>query len=197
MTMLISTTGLTALIHTLPEREPFMLGAELATTYQTEYRRLTEAVKRNADRFPDDFAFYLTVDETQKLPQNAATSQGQRADLRPLVFTHAGAIALSGVLKTDVAAEVSVIVHRSFAAMEKRAFNQMRAMVAGLRCDLLAKKPIYGRIRLAAIEGFSIDELWRRTNYPRHKLEEAVREMVAMKLLEAPLAGMQPDLFGA
>lgn len=195
MTMLISSTGLSARIHTLPGREPFMLAADLAEAYGTSTKRIIEQVKRNPVRFPEDFVFDLTSEEMMALrSQNATEVDGRDA---ALAFTRAGATNLSSVLKTDVAAEVSVIVHRTFAAMEKRAFDQMRAMVAGLRCDVLAKKPIYGRIRLAAMEGFSIDELWRRTNYPRHKIEEAVREMVAMKLLVAPLAGMQPDLFGA
>lgn len=195
MTYLISSTGLSARIHHLPGREPFMLAADLAEAYATEYRRLTEAVKRNPDRFPEDFASYLTAEEIERLPQNAATSQGQRTDQRPPAFTHAGALALSGVLKTPIAAEISVTVHRAFAAMEQQAFAQMRATLVQLRCDVLTKKPVYNRIVLAAAEGWSFDRLWRQASYPRHKLEQAVRECIGLGLIAEPLAGMQPDLF--
>lgn len=197
MTMLISATGLSARIHHLPGREPFMLGQDLAEAYGTQYYRVTEAVKRNPDRFDEDFAFYLTVEEAARLPQNAGTSPGKRTDLRQLVFTHIGAYALSGVLKTPTAAEVSKHIHRTFAAMEKRAFEQMRSTLSKMRHESLTKKPIYNRIVLAATEERDIDWLFRNASYPRHKLEQAVRECVGLGLIAAPLAGMQPDLFEA
>jgi hypothetical protein len=115
--------------------------------------------------------------------------------VRPLVFTHAGAYALSAVLKTPTAAQVSVIVHRAFAAMEAQALADARFMLAKLRSDVIVKKQIYSRIRLAAEEGWDIDRLWRETSYPKHRLESAVRELVAMRILAEPLAGMQRDLF--
>lgn len=191
---LVSITGLTARIHRLPGREPFMLAADLADAYQTRTDLIGTAVKRNPARFPEDFAFRLLQAEMETLKTQNALSNRANRDL-PLAFTHAGAVALSGVLKTDVAAEVSVIVHRTFAAMERRAFEQMRALVLGLRSDAFASKPIYSRIAIAAAEGISFESLWRKTSYSRAKLEAAVHEMLAMKLLEAPLGGMQPGLF--
>jgi len=191
---LVSITGLTARIHRLPGREPFMLAADLADAYQTRTDLIGTAVKRNPARFPEDFAFRLSQAEMETLKTQNALSNRANRDL-PLAFTHAGAVALSGVLKTDVAAEVSVIVHRTFAAMERRAFEQMRAMLLGIRNDAITAKPIYARIYQAAAEGLSFEGLWRRTNYSRAKLEAAVREMVAQGLIEAPLGGMQPGLF--
>jgi hypothetical protein len=79
--------------------------------------------------------------------------------------------------------------------MEKRAFDQMRATMAKLRSDLLTKKAIYQYVLMAAAEGWSFDRLWRQYSYPRHKLEQAVRECVGLGLIAAPLAGMQADLF--
>jgi hypothetical protein len=194
MTYLISSTGLSARIHSLPGREPFMLAADLAMAYGTRTDAVSQAVRRNPDRFPEDFAFRLSEAETERLKtQNVLSNMANAA--APLAFTHAGALALSGVLKTPVAAQVSVMVHRTFAAMEQRAFAQMRAMVGKLRCDALATKPIYARVRMAAAEGLDIDRLWRMCSYPRWKLEEAVREMIELGLLDAPLAGMQPALF--
>jgi len=196
MTNIISTTGLVARIHRLEDREPFMLAADLAEVYGTETENVTRAVRRNPDRFPEDFAFRLSEAEAEVLRrQNGGANSVSAMDRTlPLAFTHAGALALSGVLKTAVAAEVSVIVHRGFAEMERRAFAQMRALVAGLRCDVIAAKPIYSRVRAAAMEGLSFDALWRKTSYPRWKLEQAVAELIEQGLLDAPLAGMQPDL---
>lgn len=191
----ISITGLQAQIHHLPERLPFLTGTDLAEAYGTNYRRLVHAVKRNPDRFPADFAFHLMAFEAEKLTQNASTSQGKRTDLEPLVFTHAGAIALSGVLKTPRAAEVSVIVHRAFAQMEQGAMDETRLMLVKLRSETLAKKPIYVRIRMALEEGMTLEELFRSTNYPRWKLIAANREMLAMKLVNRLLPGIQADLF--
>jgi hypothetical protein len=106
-------------IITLPNRPPFMLGASLAEFYETRTDRITEAVKRNPDRFPEDFAFRLTRGEAEVLKTQNALSKD--TNHLPLVFTRAGAHALSGVLKTKVAAERSVTIYRAFAAMEETA----------------------------------------------------------------------------
>lgn len=193
MTKLISSTGLSARIHHLPGREPFMLAADLAEAYGTETKRIGEQVKRNPDRFPERYAFRLNEDEMTLLRSQNATASKDRA--LPLAFNRAGAYALSAVLKTDIAAEVSVVIYDTFAAMEERAFEQLHATMSKLRCDVLVKKPIYHRIVMAAAEGWSFEQLWRQLSYSRPKLEQAVRECVGLGLIAAPLAGMQPDLF--
>jgi hypothetical protein len=196
VTTLFDIAGVQARIFTLPKRPPFMIAPDLAEVYGKRTKDLAEAVSRNPDRFPEDFCFRLTeAEEEQMWPHFAATSLKKRADVRPLVFTHAGAYALSAVLKTPTAAQVSVIVHRAFAAMEAQALTDARFMLAKLRSDVIVKKQIYSRIRLAADEGWDIDRLWRETSYPKHRLESAVRELVAMRILAEPLAGMQRDLF--
>lgn len=195
MTTLETVSGIQARIFTLPGKLPFMISADLAEVYGTEYRRITEAVKRNPERFPEDFAFYLSVEEEQRLPQNATTSPGKRTDLRQLVFTHAGAYALSSVLKTPVAARVSVIVHRAFAAMEQQAIRDAQDMVLKLRIDTLRKKPIYAYVEMSLRAGLSLDAMWRASNYPKWKLETAARELRAMRILDRLPEGMQGDLF--
>lgn len=196
MTYLISSTGLSARIHHLPGREPFMLAADLAEAYETRTNAISQAVRRNTNRFPERFAFRLREAEMEALKTQNVLSTKSNRDL-PLAFTHAGAMMLSAVLKTPVAAEVSVIIHDTFAAMEQRAFTQMRATMAKLRCDVLRLKPIYTRVVTAAQEGWTFEQTWRMFNHPRHKLEQAVRECVGMGLIAAPLAGMQTDLFAA
>lgn len=198
MTYLMQMQGHTARIHSLPGREPFMLAADLAEIYGTEHRRVSEAVKRNLDRFPDDFAFHLTLEEADRLPQNATTSPGQRTDLRPLVFTHAGALALSGVLKTPVAAQVSVIVHRGFAAMERHAFEALHHAVIGLRIEAKKRSPLRVQLIDGAAAGLSFDAIWRLGRATQPRLAHVARECLALGLIDALPEGTPPadhDLF--
>jgi predicted transcriptional regulator len=102
---------------------------------------------------------------------------------------------LSAVLHTQVAAKVSVEIHRAFAAMEAKAMRDASLMLSKLQCDVLVKKPIYMRILAAAKSNMTFDQLWRSTNYARHKLETAMAEMVALGILAAPLSSQQSDLF--
>lgn len=198
MTTLETVSGIQARIFTLPNRPPFMIAADLAEVYGTEPKYLTRAVKRNPERFPEDFMFTLSEVETLDLRFQNGTAKTISTKVRfdPLAFTHAGAYALSAVLKTPVAAEVSVIVHRAFAAMEQAAIADARFMVQKLRADILIKKPIYIRVKQAHAEGWTLDELWRATNYPRYRVEEATRELFAMGQIDSLLGGMQPGLFG-
>lgn len=103
----------------LAGRPPVMTAPDLAAFYETTSKRVHEAARRNPERFPADFAFRLTPQEAKT--QNAALGTSQTGGKLPLVFTEAGALALSGVLKTARAAEVSVLVHRAFVALARLA----------------------------------------------------------------------------
>lgn len=94
-----------------------VLDSDLAEFYGVEAKALNRQVTRNADRFPKDFSFHLTPAETADLKrQNGTASWGGRRT-NPRVFTEQGALAVSGVLKSERAAEVSVAVARAFVAM--------------------------------------------------------------------------------
>jgi hypothetical protein len=73
----------------------------LARTYGVEIRHLNEQVKRNADRFPDDFMFRLTPDEWEKLrrlrSQNATLKRGQHRKYPPYAFTEHGALMAANI----------------------------------------------------------------------------------------------------
>lgn len=93
-----------------------ILDADLAALYGVETRRLNEQVKRNMNRFPEDFAFQLSLEEVDKLKSQFAISSsgwGGRRKL-PYAFTEHGAIMAAGVLNTPKAIEVSVYVVRAF-----------------------------------------------------------------------------------
>jgi hypothetical protein len=95
-----------------------LLDADLATLYGVATKALNQAVKRNLERFPPDFAFRLTAPETAELSRLAGPSEGQRfRNLRspPVAFTEHGAIMLAMVLKSAQAVQMSVHVVRAFA----------------------------------------------------------------------------------
>ena len=81
-----------------------VLDSDLAEFYGVRTDRLTQAVKRNEDRFPGDFCFRLTPEEFSGLtPQNAGSNAGRGGRRHiPLVFTEQGALAVSGVLTSIV-----------------------------------------------------------------------------------------------
>ncbi len=181
MTTLFDIADIQARIYTLPDRPPFMLSNDLAEVYGTTTRKLNQAVKRNPARFPERYAFRLSkAEEQQRWSQFVTTSAGKRTDLEPLVFTHGGANMLASVLRGPVADEMAVAINDAFTEMEQGAIADAEHMVGKLRTDILAKKPIYVRIE---------------TNYPKHKLEAATREMVKLGMIAEPLAGMQRELF--
>jgi hypothetical protein len=86
-----------------------ILDTDLATIYGVEIRRLNEQVKRNADRFPDDFMFRLTPNEWEKLrplrSQNATLKRGQHRKYAPYVFTEHGALMAANILERQMQAE--------------------------------------------------------------------------------------------
>ncbi len=94
-----------------------MLDADLAELYGVEIRRLNEQVRRNIERFPEDFMFQLTEEEFTALRSQFATlksGRGQHRKYMPYAFTEHGALMLGNVLKSQRAVEVSLMVVRAF-----------------------------------------------------------------------------------
>ena len=96
-----------------------MLDSDLAEIYQVATRVLNQAVKRNPHRFPEDFMFQLTEDETESLTSQFVTSNKQRGGRRylPYAFTEHGAVMLASVLNSPTAIEASIKVVRAFVKM--------------------------------------------------------------------------------
>jgi len=91
-----------------------MLDEDLAELYEVETRRLNEQVKRNIERFPEDFMFQLTEAEFEILMSQFATSRwGGRRKL-PNAFTEHGVLMLSGVLNSDRAIKVNIQIMRIY-----------------------------------------------------------------------------------
>lgn len=91
-----------------------MLDDDLAELYQVQTRRLNEQVKRNIDRFPEDFMFQLTKEEWGNLKsQNATSSWGGRRKI-PFAFTEHGVLMLSSVLNSERAIQVNIQIMRIY-----------------------------------------------------------------------------------
>jgi len=97
-----------------------MLDADLAGLYGVTTRRLNEQVKRNWDRFPEDFMLVLTKEETEILRSQFATSSswgGRRYN--PLAFTEQGVAMLSSVLRSQRAVQVNIAIMRAFVKLRE------------------------------------------------------------------------------
>ena len=97
-----------------------MLDADLASLYCVETKRLVEAVKRNIQRFPEDFMFQLTKEESAILRSQFATSSqwgGRRYP--PYAFTEHGILMLSSVLRSQRAIEVNIQIMRTFVRLRE------------------------------------------------------------------------------
>ena len=107
-----------------------MLDNDLAELFGVVTGRLNEQVKRNPDRFPEDFMFRLTESEFENLKsQNATSRWGGRRKL-PYAFTEHGVLMLSSVLNSDLAIKVNIQI--------MRVYSKIRNMLASNK-DLLVK----------------------------------------------------------
>ncbi|MBI5752176.1 MAG: ORF6N domain-containing protein [Hydrogenophilales bacterium] len=91
-----------------------MLSHDLAALYQVETRTLMQAVQRNIERFPDDFAFKLTNQEIANLKSQTVISSWGGSRKAPHAFTEQGVAMLSSVLKSKRAVGVNIEIMRSF-----------------------------------------------------------------------------------
>ena len=93
-----------------------ILDSDLAALYGVQTKRLNEQVRRNPDRFPQDFAFLLSSEEWESLRSQFATlktKRGQHRKFLPYVFTEHGALMAAGVLNSPQAIAVSIYVVES------------------------------------------------------------------------------------
>jgi len=104
-----------------------VLDSDLAAIYGVATKALNQAVKRNADRFPADFAFRLTAAEHGALRSQSVTSRPGRGGRRypPWAFTEHGAVMAATVLNSPRAVEMSVFVVRAFVRLRELARNHV------------------------------------------------------------------------
>ncbi len=96
-----------------------MFDVDLAELYSIETKRFNEQVKRNAQRFPEDFMFQLTQQEYQDLRSQFATSSWGGRRYLPYVFTQEGVAMLSSVLNSERAVQVNIQIMRVFVKLRE------------------------------------------------------------------------------
>ena len=134
----LSNEDIKSLIYTVRGKQ-VMLDSDVAALYHYQTKRINETVSRNKERFPDSFCFQLTDEETKKLKmqstilnldqednwsQIATSSKNKNSKHRgkrylPYVFTEQGIAMLSGLLKNEIAIQVSINIMNAFVEMRK------------------------------------------------------------------------------
>ncbi len=151
-----------------------MLDRDLAELYGVETKRLKEQVRRNIERFPEDFMFELTKEELINWRSQFATSNQDIMGLRisPFAFTEHGILMLSSVLKSERAVQVNIQIMRTFMGLRKALLDNK-----DLRRELEEFKQV-------AEERFGIifealDKLLQIENKPKKKIGYTVKEKQA------------------
>ena len=146
-----------------------MLSPDLAKLYDVKPKALVQAVKRNSERFPDDFMFQLTWDEVAHLRSRSVASnersargarsqvvtlrRGRNVKYAPYAFTERGVTMLSSVLRSERAVRVNIEIMRAFLRLRALAFsykdlaNKIRALEAKYDAHDARTRPIFEAIR--------------------------------------------------
>jgi ORF6N domain-containing protein len=117
---LIPVSRIAQSIHVL-RGQKVILDSELAQLYGVAAKVLNQAVKRNRERFPDDFMFQLTASETSDLnwSQSVTLKRGKNLKYRPYAFTEQGVAMMSSVLRSDRAVKVNIAIMRAFVKLRE------------------------------------------------------------------------------
>ena len=145
--------------------EKVMLDQDLAELYGVETRRLNERVKRNRNRFPEDFMFQLSEAEFNNLKSQFATSSwGGRRKL-PNVFTEHGVLMLSSVLNSDQAINVNIQIMRIFTKIRK-----LLSLDLNLKLDVEEiKKKLANQDKNIELVFRYLDELIEKQEQPKER----------------------------
>jgi len=117
-----------------------MLDRDLTELYQVETKQLKRQVRRNIDRFPDDFMFELSIEEHEILRSQSGTSNWGDTRYAPMAFTEQGVAMLSSALSSPLAIKVNIQIIRLFTRMREmitnhqelfKQFDEIRKSVKG------------------------------------------------------------------
>jgi hypothetical protein len=153
-----------------------LLDADLAALYGVTVRRLNEQVRRNRTRFPDDFIFYLNINEIRILKSQIATSSWGGKRKPPLAFNEHGAFMAATVLHSARAVQMSIYV--------VRAFVKLRAVLASNTEFAL---------KLEALEK-SVATLDARTRRQFEEVYAAIRALMAPPAVKSRPIGFTADV---
>jgi hypothetical protein len=146
-----------------------MLDRDLAALYEVETRTLNQAVKRNIDRFPEDFMFALTRAEVLRISQIVISSPDIKFSKSVYAFTEQGVAMLSSVLRSPRAIQVNIAIMRTFARL-----RHMLASHADLARKLEELEKKYDQEFRVVFD--ALRELMRPPDLPRKQMGFGVRE---------------------
>ena len=120
-----------------------MIDKDLAMLYNVETKVLNQAVKRNIERFPEDFMFQLTKEECSRSQfVTLKSKQGENIKYLPYAFTELGIAMLSGILRSSIAIQVNINILRAFVEMRKqmKVLSENSLQIENLRLELQNQK---------------------------------------------------------
>ena len=125
-------------IHVI-RNQKVLLDSDLANLYDVETKVLKRAVRRNIERFPDDFMFELTTTDINNLRSQFGTSSWGGTRYMPMAFTEQGVAMLSGILRSSVAIQVNIQIMRVFVKMRKLItyYNELHEKIETLENNAL------------------------------------------------------------
>lgn len=135
-----------------------MLDSDLAKLYEVETRVLNQAIKRNLERFPEDFMFQLKKEEFENLISQFVTSSWGGSRKMPYAFTEHGVAMLSSVLKSKTAIAVNIQIIRLF--------NRLRSIAIehkDLKEELIEMKTAF--INYARENNLELEEIYKQLDY--------------------------------
>ena len=154
-----------------------MLDHDLAELYGVETRRLNEQVKRNIERFPEDFMFQLTPNEFDNLKSQFATSSWGGVRKLPYAFTEQGVAMLSGVLKSTTAVEANIRIMRAFVSMRHFMVNNVAFFqrLETIEFNQLESNKVQTKILThQEVQDHRIDEIFRRLDEGMYKPKQGI-----------------------
>ena len=154
-----------------------MLDRDLAELYGVETKRLNEQVKRNIERFPEDFMFQLTPNEFDNLKSQFATSSWGGVRKLPYAFTEQGVAMLSGVLKSPTAVEANIRIMRAFVSMRHFMVNNVAFFqrLETIEFNQLESNKVQAKILAhQEVQDHRIDEIFRRLDEGMYKPKQGI-----------------------
>ena len=150
---------------------PVLIDRDLASLYQVEVKQMNRQVKRNIDRFPEDFMFQLTKEEHYGLKCHFGTSNERGGDRRalPYAFTQQGIGMLSGLLRSQVAVETNIKIMRAFVGMQRY---------------IAASMQIFQRLNVVEIQQLESKQWMKNTENKIENILEIIEEKTPKQLPE-------------
>lgn len=150
--------------------EKVIIDRDLSELYDVETKQLKRAVRRNINRFPEDFMFQLTKEEYRSLRSQFGTlKRGTHSKYPPMAFTEQGIAMLSSVLNSDRAIEVNIAIMRAFVKL-----REMMATHEDLKRKIESMEKKYDEQFQIVFE--AIKQLLTEEDKPKKKIGYTVKE---------------------